>query len=184
MQIQIGWETLAEGPFCGGRRGCCYSQAPQSPLLPSSPLVQITASPHHPACMILLISIKKCDSSLLLPPRHRSHFTEYFHYGGILERKPSPSGPTTTNIAPPTPVASAACWVRAKLLSASSHFTCPVILGGSSATILILPITKLGSKKVTGLETRSVWLEFLPTRMYRLSTGSRNSSISWLPHKV
>lgn len=59
---------------------------------------------------------------------------------------------------PPAPVASAACRVRAKLLSASSHFTCPVSLGGSTATILLLPITKLGSKKVTALETRSVWL--------------------------
>lgn len=141
--------------------GCCYSQASQSPLLPSSPLVQITASPHHPACVILLISIKKCDCSLLLPPRHRSHFTECFHYGGSWRGNQALVAPPPAT-EPPTPVASAACWVRAKLLSASSHFTCPVILGGSSATILILPITKLGSKKVTGLETGLCGLNFFP----------------------
>lgn len=117
--------------------------------------------PHHPACVILLISIKKCDCSLLLPPRHRSHFTECFHYGGSWRGNQALVAPPPAT-EPPTPVASAACWVRAKLLSASSHFTCPVILGGSSATILILPITKLGSKKVTGLETGLCGLNFFP----------------------
>lgn len=156
MQIQIGWETLAEGPLCGGE-GCCSSQPPQSPLLPSSPPVQITASPHHPACMILLISIKNVTALCCCHPGTGATLQNVFTMGGSWRGNQAlvaPPPPTE----PPTPVASAACRVRAKLLSASSHFTCPVSLGGSTATILVLPITKLGSEKVTRLETRSMWL--------------------------
>ena len=66
-------------------------------------------------------------------------------------------------VAPPPkepPYSSSLCSLpgagQASLCIFSFHLS--ISLGGSTATILLLPITKLGSKKVTALETRSVWL--------------------------
>lgn len=127
---------------------------PPAPALPSSPLLQIPASP-CPAWAILLLSIKNISVLCASATQEHEQLSRVFTVCGRGSKRghqASVAPPPIKGAPPPLAMQGAGFWpsILSHLpTSSSSCFILPASLVGGTTVTLILPIRKLSSKKVT-----------------------------------
>lgn len=152
LQIQIGWETLAEGPLGGGEREG-RSSAPASALISSCPDPSLTLSCLGDSAYFR----QKCACSLCCCyPSTGASLQSVFWGWGEPREETKPQRPCHHQRSPSSLSYFCAPGCRPSIFL--HHLVSPAQPAGEM--ILILPITKLGSMKVThSPRSRRIWTQ-------------------------